>query len=72
MTPPEDEAGEPEDAYVREVRGKAERLSRARRLRGGFWQHVAQVADDRNVRLHELADLGRVDVDVDDLPGGLH
>jgi len=43
MTLREDGAGEPEDAYVREVRGKAERLSRARRLRGGFWQHVAQV-----------------------------
>ena len=32
-----------EEEYVREVRGKAQRLSRARRRQGGFWRQVAQV-----------------------------
>jgi len=33
----------PEEEYVREVRGKAHRLSRARATGGGFWRHVAHV-----------------------------
>ena len=32
-----------EEAYVREVRGKARRLLRARQREGGFWRHVAHV-----------------------------
>jgi len=32
-----------EEEYVREVRGKAQRLARARQREGGFWRHVAHV-----------------------------
>jgi ATP synthase protein I len=32
-----------ESEYVRQVRGKAQRLSRARQREGGFWRHVAHV-----------------------------
>jgi len=35
--------GAREEGYVREVREKAERLSRARQREGGFWRHVAHV-----------------------------
>jgi hypothetical protein len=34
---------EREEEYVREVRGKAQRLLRAREREGGFWRHVAHV-----------------------------
>ena len=32
-----------EEDYVREVREKARRLSRARARQGGFWRHLAHV-----------------------------
>lgn len=32
-----------DEGYVRDVRSKADRLSRARERGGGFWRHVAHV-----------------------------
>ena len=33
-----------EEEYIREVRRKAQRLSRARQRAGGFWRHVAHMS----------------------------
>ena len=35
--------GNTDEDYVREVKGKARRLARAREKRGGFWRHLAHV-----------------------------
>lgn len=35
--------GHEDELYLREVRGKARRMSRARRREGGFWRHLAHV-----------------------------
>ena len=52
--------GKPGSGALRDELQRLELLDEVR-------EHIAGIADDRDQGLHVLADLGRVDVDVDDL-----